>query len=159
MQYGGLPIWNGGVVRIASIVVLSTVALVAGLCASLYRPPQLPTPAEPRLDAGIPAPDRAQYRAIRDARDWRNPYLDVSNEGYRLKSASVPEGRFVARDDLRRALTELPVGDWPHGRVAVVQSPSIVPADKPWLAEMNRNVDAAIEVLKALDADWWAWPP
>jgi hypothetical protein len=114
--------------------------------------------AERRLDVRIPPPDPALYRAIRQPRDWRNLWLDVSNRCYRLRSISLPSGRFVAPADLRRALTDLPVGDWPYGRVAVDQSPSIVPADKAWIAAMHRNVDTAIDLLRVVDADWWRWP-
>lgn len=141
--------------RTASIVFLSTVALIISLGALPQVSPEL---AKAGLDLRIPAPDPAQYRAIREAPDWLNPYLDVSNDGYRLTSISLPDGKFVAPEDLRRALTELPIGDWPHGRVAVVQSPSVVPGDEEWIAEIRRNVDTAIKILMALDADRWAWP-
>ena|SRR5688572_12010931 len=145
--------------QISSIVFLITVALVGGLRASLLPLQQSPAVlARSRLDVRIPPANPAQYRAIRQSGDWRNPRLDVSNDGYRLKSISLPSGKFVAPGDLRRALTGLPVEDWPHGRVAVVQSPSIV-GDKAWIAAMQRNFDTAVALLKALDADWWGWPP
>ena len=54
--------------------------------------------------------------------------------------------------------TGLPISDWPYGRVVVVQSPSIVPVDNQWIAALQRNIDGALEVCKALGADWWGWP-
>ena len=145
--------------QIVSIMFLSTVTLVGGVGANLLPQQQPPVVlAERGLDVRIPPPNPEQYRAIRQPRDWRNPWIDVSNDGYRLRSISVSSGKFVAPADLRRALTDLPVGDWPHGRVAVVQSPSIAPGDEAWIAAMRRNVDTAITILTALDADWWGWP-
>jgi hypothetical protein len=46
-------------------------------------------PAGPGLDVRMPPPDPVQERAIRESRDWRNLWLDVSNDGYRLKSISA----------------------------------------------------------------------
>src|SRR5688572_30728246 len=140
------------------MMLLITVALVGGMRASLLPLQQSPAVlAQPRLDVRIPPANPAQYRAILQSTDWRNPRLDVLNDGYRLKSISLPSGRFVAPEDLRRALTDLPVGDWPHGRVAVVQYPSIGSPDTA--AAVQRNFDTAVALLRALDADWWAWPP
>ena len=143
-----------------SMTFLITVALVGGIPASLVTLQQSQAVLrQPGLDVRIPAANPAQYRAILQSGDWRNPRLDVSNDGYRLKSISLPSGRFVAPGDLRRSLTDLPVGDWPYGRVAVVQSPSVTPGDQAWIAAMEKNFDTAVELLKALDADWWGWPP
>jgi hypothetical protein len=80
----------------------------------------------------------------------------VEKGGFNLRSLSTPEPRFVGLKDLRRVLTELPVSDWPYGRVVVVQMPSI---GGPSIATMRPNISGAQEVLKALDADVWGWPP
>ncbi len=147
--------------RMVAIAVVCLAA--AGLVTTVYPTlagAQQPSPdrAEPGLDPQIGKPDPVQYRSVRDSREWRNPYLDVSNSGFLLRSASTQRPIFVAPSDLRRVLAELPTSDWPYGRVVVVQSPSIVPADAEWIAGMRRNVDVAIEVLAKLGADWWAWP-
>jgi hypothetical protein len=60
--------------------------------------------------------------------------------------------------DLRRVLTELSISDWPYGRVVVVQSPGIVEADDEWIAALNRNIDEARTLIKALGADVTGWP-
>lgn len=142
-----------------AIICVAAAGLVSTLYPTLAGAQQHSTgPAEPKLDPQIGAPDPVQYRSVRDAREWRNPYLDVSNSGFLLRSTSAQRPIFVAPSDLRRVLAELPTSDWPYGRVVVVQSSSITPADTEWIAAMRRNVDVAIEVLAKLGADWWAWP-
>jgi hypothetical protein len=142
--------------RVITLLVAGLVASVNRVDARLLGWPQQPAiRSEPRLDTRIPAPVRLEYRAIREERDWRNPHLLVSKGGFRLRSLSAPEPRLVELKDLRRILTELPVSDWPYGRVVVVQWPSIggsIEATQP-------NYDGALAILKALDADWWGWPP
>ena len=115
-------------------------------------------PRELKLDPGIPAAKPARYRAIRDPHDWRNPWLDVNDRGFELRSRSSPERKFVALEDLRRVLTELPLGDWPDGRVVVLQNPSIGAADPEWWRAVKENIDRARKILKALGADDWGWP-
>ena len=149
--------------RIGKETLIRVIALLAAgfvASASVYvpgrsGPQQTAIRSEPRLDSRIPAPDRSQYRAIREARAWRNPYLSISNRGFELRSLSAPEPRVVVLNDLRRVLTELPVSDWPYGRVVVVQMPSIGGQS---IAAMQRDIQEAREVLKALDADEWGWP-
>jgi len=115
-------------------------------------------PSAAIVDARIPVPDRTRYRAVRDSRDWRNPYLYASATGFELTSISIPHPRFVAVKDLRRVLAELPITDWPYGRVAVLQSPSIVPSDKQWNRALNLNIARAGTILAALGVDEWGWP-
>lgn len=143
--------------RTLSLACLCVAALMTGPEAAPRRhsPPQVPT--ESRLDPRIPQASPAQYRAIREPRDWINPQLDVAHDGYRLTSRSLPAGRFVALDDLRRALIALPITDWPHGRVAVVQLPSLVRVED--IAQIQGHGERAGQVLRALDVDDWGWPP
>ncbi len=145
--------------RVVSLPVIILVASVNGLLPGLSGLPQLTAiRSEPQLDTRILAPNRAQYRSIRDEREWRNPHLLASNRGFELRSLSAPKPRVVRLEDLRRVLCESPIGDWPYGRVVVLQSPSIVPADDEWIAAMERNIDGARKILKALGVDEWAWP-
>jgi hypothetical protein len=147
--------------RMAAIVIICVAAagLVGTLCPTLAGAQQPSTDrTEPGLDPQIGEPNAVQYRSVRDAREWRNPYLDVSNSGFLLRSASTQRPIFVPPSDLRRVLTELPTGDWPYGRVVVVQLPSVVPADAKWIAGMRRNVDVAKEVLAKLGVEVWGWP-
>jgi hypothetical protein len=145
--------------RIALIALIGVVAVSSVNSQPPTRQQPTALRVQPGLDSAIGAANPAQYRAVSGSRDWRNPWLDARDDGFRLKSRSSPKPRFVALSDLRRVLRELPVSDWPYGRVVVVQYPSIVPGDEKWIAAMRKNFSAAIELLAALDADWWGWPP
>jgi hypothetical protein len=136
-------------------LVASVISFVPGL---LGFQQQAAIRSEPRLDRRIPAPDRSQYGSIREERAWRNPHLLASHTGFELRSLSAPEPRVVLLKDLRRVLTELPISDWPYGRVVVLQSPRIVEAVDEWIAAMHRNIDEARTLIKALGADVWGWP-
>ena len=120
-----------------AIICAAAAGIVSAACPTSAGAQQLSTDLEPRLDPQIGELDRVQYRSVRDSREWRNPWLSVSNTGFLLRSASI---------------------DWPYGRVAVVQSPSIVPADAEFMDAMKRNAELAKEVLAKLGADWWSWP-
>jgi hypothetical protein len=152
----GSDIPGTALMRMLSVMAAGLVATVNSFAPSLFEMPrQAPIPVEPRLDRRIPAPNPSEYQAIREQRDWRNPYLSVTKGGFNLRSLSTPEPRFVVLQDLRRVLTELPVSDWPYGRVVVVQLPSIGLS----LEMIQPDRKGAYEVLKALDADVWGWPP
>jgi hypothetical protein len=140
------------------IVVLGIAALAGGLAVEAREFQKQATESEPRLSARILPADRTRLLAIRDGRDWRNPYLVTSATGFELKSGSSPKSRAVSLMNLRRELASLPISDWPYGRVVALQSSSIVPTDPGWMESMNRSVDGAREILKALGADAWEWP-
>src|SRR5688572_12177625 len=112
----------------------------------------------PRLSPKIPPADRRRYMAVRSSEEWKNPYLMATATGFELKSASSPQPRVVLVKNLQQELADLPISDWPYGRVAVVQSPSIVPADAPCVKAMDRNIEEARKILKALGAEEWGWP-
>ena len=112
--------------------------------------------AGPRLDARIRRANPQQYEAVLDPRDWRNPWLDAVRDGFWLRSRYTRQKKFVTLADLRRVLTELPVSDWPYGRVMVIQSPSLAGVDD-WPA-IAANIEAARMIAAALRADSWGWP-
>jgi hypothetical protein len=145
------------------MILMVAVGLVGLVSALVPGPGGLPhqvvAQPEARLNSRIPAADRARYIRVRDARDWRNPYLVASASGFEIKSISSPVPRLLPLKDLRRVLTGLPISDWPYGRVVVVQSPSIAPADSAWREAMTRNIEGAVDILKALGVDAWGWPP
>ena len=113
--------------------------------------------ADRRLDPRIAHADPKHYEAVLDRRDWKNPSLDVTDDGFWLQSRST-DRRFVSNGDLRQVLTSLPVGDWPYGRVVVIQQPGIGEGDAMWWSAVRANFFAALDVVKALDAEWFGWP-
>lgn len=114
--------------------------------------------AEPTLNWRIRRADPKQYRGVPGEDHWKNPRLDVTNTGFWLHAQSIPDKKFVTLADLRRVLTQLPVNDWPYGRVVVVQHPGVIPADPAWESAMQVNYDTALGIVAALNADWWGWP-
>jgi hypothetical protein len=113
---------------------------------------------EPTLDARIPVPDRARYEAVRDGREWRNPRLVAIASGFELTSASNPKPKLVTVKDLRRVLADLPITDWPYGRVVALSNSSIVEPDKRWIRAMDLNFVRARKILEALGAEESLWP-
>ena len=109
------------------------------------------------LDPRIAAPRVETYRAIRDAREWQNPYLVVHAASIEVVASGIPNGRItVPVDELRAVLVRLPVSAWPYGRVVGLQNASIISGITD-LDPIARNRRAAEEVLEALDitASWW----
>jgi hypothetical protein len=113
---------------------------------------------EPMLDARIPVPDRARYEAVRDGGEWRNPSLVAVASGFELTSASNPKPKLVTVKDLRRVLTDLPITDWPYGRVVKLSNSSILPADDRWVRAMDLNFAHARTILEALGVEESLWP-
>ena len=124
---------------------------------AIQAAPSRAADAGPKLDARIRRADPKQYEAVLDARDWRNPWIDAEQNGFWLRSRSTPQRKFVTLGDLRHVLTELPVSDWPYGRVVVIQLPSIIGSVEQWRA-VEANADAARTIATTLNAESWGWP-
>ena len=75
---------------------------------------------------GVPDPNDDAIREIRDAKEWRNPYVIVNRDDYELILPEQP--RTAKRWDLaelEHALLSLPREGWPLGRVVAVQENSL----------------------------------
>jgi hypothetical protein len=109
-----------------------------------------------QLNPRIGSPVPARYAAVRDAKDWLNPYLQICAAGADLTVHSIKLRSFVAIRDVRDALVKLPVEAWSYGRVVALQECSIgVPGD----AQASRQRLAEVEaVLKALGLQISHWP-
>lgn len=75
---------------------------------------------------GLPDPDAEAIGKIRDAQQWRNPYVIVNRDGYELilpdRPRTTERSNLAALED---ALLKLPRERWPLGRVVAVQENSI----------------------------------
>ena len=108
---------------------------------------------EGRLDHRICTVDEAQVDAVCDLRDWRNPRLVIeSGGGVRLWSLSKRWQAFPL-SDVRVALRELPVSDWPYGRIVAVPPYASMHVVEPLFISF-RGVMATLEDLRARS---WAW--
>ena len=105
--------------------------------------------AQERLSAKIPAPIRAKYRTIRDARDWLNPIITLRAEGIEVDSRAIPSGRkTVASAQLRTLLVSLPVSAWPYGRVVIASEIGLRQVDRSDEEPIKRNHEAAEKVAQ-----------
>ena len=109
-----------------------------------------------QLNPRIGSPVPARYDAVRDAKDWFNPYLQVCAAGVDLTVHSIKRKSSVAIRDVRDALLKLPVEAWPYGRIVALQECSIgVRGDGEASLQRLAEVEA---VLKALGLQVSLWP-
>jgi hypothetical protein len=102
------------------------------------------TEASP-LKNGVPPPDPNKYRSVRDARDWRNPYLMVQANGIRPTSAAM-ETPTMSPADVVAYLEKLPSSAWPYGLVVAVQENGVRTRGDTARIEKNRE-----ELLRRLE--------
>jgi hypothetical protein len=119
---------------------------------STLSAPQPATQLDSRIGPAVPS----RYSAIRDARNWLNPFLAVCAQGVDLTAVSVKHKSLVSISDLRATLIKLPLDAWPYGRIVGLQECSIgTPGDE----HASRERSAAVEaVLKALGLQVSRWP-
>jgi hypothetical protein len=109
-----------------------------------------------RLDPKIGPAVPGKYEAVRDAKEWLNPYLTVCADGVRLDVVAVKHNAVVAIPELRAALVKLPIKAWPYGRVVALQDCRIrVPEDDD---ERFRRLTAVAAELIALGVQIDRWP-
>jgi hypothetical protein len=125
----------------------------------------------------IPPPSKNRYLSVRSKDAYQNPFLVIHSEtatltiifpdqnpnafdtGGMLRPASARKEQLEVRlADLPNALSSLPPGVWPYGRVvAVEESPAAHRADR---VVIRRSVEAAIRILNDLGVvvDEWTSP-
>ena len=115
--------------------------------------------APDRLDPKIGAARPQMYRSVRDAKDWKNPYLLIRRDAIEVIANGVASGRItVAPADLRRTLLNLPVTAWPYGSVAAVQEVGIRSADDRAAGDAAAAVERVLAILKGLQITVERWP-
>jgi hypothetical protein len=109
----------------------------------------------PGIDPAVPEADRSAWAEVRDATEWRNPYLIVLADGIEIRSAGAR--RIVAARDLAVALAALPATAWPWGRVVAVQEQAIRAGDASDDGPIRANKEICEAELRRLDvmAEWW----
>ena len=125
----------------------------------------------------IPPPAKSRYLAVHTQESWANPFLIVGRQTIHLRIilADTNPGAYgtgtmlrpadarkqdldVRLSDLPNALSAIPPGSWPYGRVVAVEETSITTkADRP---QVRRNVEATIQMLNDLGivVDEWTGP-
>jgi hypothetical protein len=89
---------------------------------------------------------------IQDAKDWKNPWLEVRGDGIYVVGSKGP----LTIKQTEQLLLALPSNAWPLGRLVVVsQNPLQNPADR---AKMNANQSSLISMLKSHQIEINFWP-
>jgi len=117
-----------------------------------------PNPELRTLRPEIKAADPAQYKAVRDPKDWQNPYLTVGPNGVEVRARGLESRTGVPPAALAGVLANLPVSAWTYGRVVAVSGPSITNSPEDQKRATDANMKALLEVLKALDVEANSWP-
>jgi hypothetical protein len=125
----------------------------------------------------IPPPAKSRYLAVHTQESWANPFLIVGRDSVHVRvilpdvnPGAYGTGTMLRPSDARKqeldvrlanlpnALSAIPAGAWPYGRVvAVEETPITAKADRP---QVRRNVEATIQVLNDLGVvvDEWTGP-
>ena len=99
--------------------------------------------------------DPAKYRGVRDAKDWKNPYLVVRPTGVQILGVTSLEPG-VAVESIAAVLAGLPRSAWPYGLVVAVQDVSVqAPGDAP---RIRANREKLLRILKQLGVAVDLWP-
>ena len=127
-------------------------ALAAPAAATLDTAQSSRQQLSPRIRSPVPA----KYEAVRDAKDWLNPYLQVCAGDVDITVRSIKRKSAVALRDLADTLVKLPAEGWPYGRVVALQECSLgVPGDTDARRQRLADVEG---MLKALGLHVTRWP-
>jgi hypothetical protein len=102
-----------------------------------------------RIEA-LPPADAQQVSAVRDMKNWKNPYLIVQVDGVELLDPANNELRLLTPDQLLAALGELPTSAWPYGRVIAVAESAAAGLSEADKAQLRRNRALVAGTLESL---------
>ena len=139
--------------RLLTCAALSSSTFSAGLSPALAQTEHDgPSVLDPRI--GVAQPQ--QFRALCSEEEWRNPLIDVRGDDVRVRSLSKPIPVAIPLSKLRQTLVELPVSDWPYGRIVAVPSQEHLASHH---SESTRLlIEARQQIILGLRAGWWTYP-
>jgi hypothetical protein len=91
-----------------------------------------------RIEA-LPPADPQKVSAVRNMKDWKNPYLIVRVDGVGLLDSANNEQKILTPDQLLTALADLPSSAWPYGRVVAVAESVPAGSSDADKAQLRRN--------------------
>lgn len=115
------------------------------------------TPPVTSLKARIPPPKRSVYGAVRDGKDWKNPYLFAVEDGVQVWKQGDPAPA-VSVEDAMKFLEDLPESDWPYGLVVAVQQQSVCCLYPDGEARIRANRVDLVSRLKRAGIVVSLWP-
>lgn len=107
------------------------------------------------LRGRIAKPDPEMYRAVRDAKDWKNPYVIVKRDGIEIRGISEI-GQAISVAAVREKLENLPDSAWPYGLVVALQEDGVISEGDESRIEANRK--SLVTVLGRLGVTVVPWP-
>jgi hypothetical protein len=93
---------------------------------------------------------------VRDAANWKNPYLIVRPDGIEI-IGMTPVGRGIAIESIPGVLERLPDSAWAYGLIVAVQDLGIV-AGKTDKDRIEANRTKLLNLLKELGVAVDRWP-
>ena len=106
------------------------------------------------LQNRIPKPDSKKYRAIQDAKDWKNPYLIVRRDGVEIVGMTAV-GQAIPVNSVPGVLNGLSESAWPYGLVVAVQDIGVVSEGDPRRIEANQKTLLMLLKKLAIAVDLW----
>ena len=73
------------------------------------------------LDKCIGEADRRQFVAVRDPREWKNPFLLINADGTITLITAGEQEKTIDGASLQECLLKLLPSDWPFGRVVSIR--------------------------------------
>jgi hypothetical protein len=141
------------------ITIVAFLVCVASFGASPQSHTKQSTPFAPSLKARIPAPKRSIYGALRDATDWKNPFLIAKEDGIEIrKKGDDYAAPVVSVEEAMRFLEHLPKSAWPYGLVVGVEEQSVCCRYSDGEASFHANRVALLSRLKRAGIVVSLWP-
>jgi hypothetical protein len=137
----------------ASKARLLVVIFVAQLLTSILT---VRSQTSPSLSSRIPKPDPNKYQAIRDGKDWQNPYLVVRPEGIEIYRITPP-AQGVPVESVLDILEHLPDSAWPYGLVVVVSNIHLLSSRKD-IPRIDANRTKLLMILRQQGIAVELWP-
>lgn len=149
---------NSRAVRVKAIV-----EQMRGISMQLTSAKMGAAPQKMRLDPNIKAGQNGKISEIRDAGDWANPFITVSDDaitiswGKSMHHKRLHQSVLKSPEEIESFLVGLPVSAWPYGRIIALSEHPIggLPGGR---AYRKRSWDLIMAAMKRLDVQVNPWP-
>jgi hypothetical protein len=134
-----------------SLILLAISLAVAAACTRSKSSNSVGSAVNPllRIEA-LPPADNQKVSAVRDMKNWKNPYLIVRTDGVGLLDPANNEQKILTPDQLLAALADLPSSAWPYGRVVAVTESFPTGSSDADKAQLRRNRALVAGTLESL---------
>jgi hypothetical protein len=114
-------------------------------------------PESSHLRQRIPIANPSSYRDVRDAIDWKYPYLIVQSDGIEVRTTGAARtGPTMPVQSVIPFLEKLPRAAWPYGLVVGVQENGIRSGDDG--ARINGNTTSLLNQLRKFGVKAYQYP-